>query len=108
MAPEYAIDGIFSIKSDAFSYGILLLELVSGKKSRGFHHPDHNFSLIGHVSEYPYICFSTNFQETLSLFDNFKMIKSWMKNEFLYILGMEIMERRQAFGTDWSILWRIM
>ncbi|KAK4851858.1 hypothetical protein QYF36_018984 [Acer negundo] len=49
MAPEYAIDGIFSIKSDVFSFGILLLELVSGKKNRGFYHPDYNLSLIGYA-----------------------------------------------------------
>ncbi|KAK0586757.1 hypothetical protein LWI29_011742 [Acer saccharum] len=49
MAPEYAIDGIFSIKSDVFSFGILLLELVSGKKNRGFYHPDCNLSLIGYA-----------------------------------------------------------
>ncbi|KAI9186944.1 hypothetical protein LWI28_022524 [Acer negundo] len=49
MAPEYAIDGIFSIKSDIFSFGILLLELVSGKKNRGFYHPDYNLSLIGYA-----------------------------------------------------------
>jgi hypothetical protein len=50
MAPEYAIDGLFSIKSDVFSFGILLLEIVSGKKNRGFYDPDHSLNLIGHVS----------------------------------------------------------
>ncbi|KAL5802680.1 hypothetical protein ACOSQ4_030985 [Xanthoceras sorbifolium] len=49
MAPEYAINGIFSIKSDVFSFGILLLELVSGNKNRGFCHPDNNLSLTGHA-----------------------------------------------------------
>jgi hypothetical protein len=50
MAPEYAIEGLFSIKSDVFSFGILLLEIVSGKKNRGFYHSDHSLNLIGHVS----------------------------------------------------------
>ena len=50
MAPEYAFDGIFSTKSDVFSFGILLLEIISGKKSRGFYHPNHKQNLIGHVS----------------------------------------------------------
>ncbi|KAJ6950342.1 hypothetical protein NC651_004116 [Populus alba x Populus x berolinensis] len=49
MAPEYATDGIFSVKSDVFSFGILMLEIISGKKSRGFYHPDHSLSLIGHA-----------------------------------------------------------
>ncbi|XP_021598400.1 G-type lectin S-receptor-like serine/threonine-protein kinase At4g27290 isoform X3 [Manihot esculenta] len=48
MAPEYATDGIFSDKSDVFSFGILILEIISGKKSRGYHHPDHSHNLIGH------------------------------------------------------------
>ncbi|KAK6934362.1 Bulb-type lectin domain [Dillenia turbinata] len=49
MAPEYAIDGLFSIKSDVFSYGVLVLEIVSGKRNRGFHHPDHDLNLLGHA-----------------------------------------------------------
>ena len=50
MAPEYAIDGKFSVKSDVFSLGVLLLEITSGKKNRGFVHPDHHHNLLGHVS----------------------------------------------------------
>ncbi|KAK2381018.1 G-type lectin S-receptor serine/threonine-protein kinase [Trifolium repens] len=34
MAPEYAIDGQFSVKSDVFSFGILILEIICGKKNR--------------------------------------------------------------------------
>ncbi|PON81476.1 S-receptor-like serine/threonine-protein kinase [Trema orientale] len=51
MSPEYAVDGKFSVKSDVFSFGVLLLEIVSGKRNRRFSHPDHNHNLLGHVSE---------------------------------------------------------
>ncbi|KAL6844530.1 hypothetical protein ACP4OV_026203 [Aristida adscensionis] len=30
MSPEYAMEGIFSVKSDIYSFGVLLLEIVSG------------------------------------------------------------------------------
>ncbi|KAK6229561.1 hypothetical protein SCA6_018512 [Theobroma cacao] len=49
MSPEYAIDGVFSMKSDVFSFGVLVLEIVSGKKNRGFSHPDHDHNLLGHA-----------------------------------------------------------
>ena len=49
MAPEYAIDGLFSVKSDAYSFGVLLLEIVSGKKIRQFYHSDSNINLLGYV-----------------------------------------------------------
>ncbi|GLU23490.1 hypothetical protein SLE2022_394900 [Rubroshorea leprosula] len=49
MSPEYAVDGHFSIKSDVFSLGVIVLEIISGKKNRGFHHSDHNHNLLGHV-----------------------------------------------------------
>ncbi|XP_037487804.1 receptor-like serine/threonine-protein kinase SD1-7 isoform X2 [Triticum dicoccoides] len=32
MSPEYAMGGTFSVKSDAYSFGVLLLEIVSGLK----------------------------------------------------------------------------
>uniref|UniRef100_A0A7N2QY38 Protein kinase domain-containing protein n=1 Tax=Quercus lobata TaxID=97700 RepID=A0A7N2QY38_QUELO len=49
MAPEYAINGIFSVKSDVFSFGVLLLEIISGKKNRGWFHPDHSLNLVEHA-----------------------------------------------------------
>ncbi|KAL7125935.1 hypothetical protein ABFS83_14G150400 [Erythranthe nasuta] len=33
MAPEYAIHGYLSVKTDVFSFGVLLLEIVSGRKN---------------------------------------------------------------------------
>lgn len=51
MAPEYAIEGQFSVKSDVFSFGILLLEIISGKRSKGFYNMKHNLNLVGNVSE---------------------------------------------------------
>ncbi|PON51255.1 S-receptor-like serine/threonine-protein kinase [Trema orientale] len=49
MSPEYAVDGKFSVKSDVFSFGVLLLEIVSRKRNRRFSHPDHNHNLLGHA-----------------------------------------------------------
>ncbi|GMN65513.1 hypothetical protein TIFTF001_034582 [Ficus carica] len=49
MSPEYAVDGKFSIKSDVFGFGVVLLEIVSGKKNRSFNFPDHHHNLLGHA-----------------------------------------------------------
>ncbi|XP_062232590.1 cysteine-rich receptor-like protein kinase 44 [Phragmites australis] len=37
MAPEYALHGIFSAKSDVFSYGVLVLEIVTGRRNTYTH-----------------------------------------------------------------------
>ncbi|KAI4296563.1 hypothetical protein L6164_036512 [Bauhinia variegata] len=49
MAPEYAMDGIFSVKSDVFSFGVLVLEIISGKKNRGFYYENNDLNLLGHA-----------------------------------------------------------
>ncbi|KAK0594840.1 hypothetical protein LWI29_001166 [Acer saccharum] len=49
MSPEYAVDGLFSVKSDVFSFGVLVLETVSGKKNWRFSHTDHYHNLLGHA-----------------------------------------------------------
>ncbi|KAL9444249.1 hypothetical protein AB3S75_017434 [Citrus x aurantiifolia] len=48
MSPEYALDGLFSIKSDVFSFGILMLETLSSKKNTGVYNAD-SFNLLGHA-----------------------------------------------------------
>ena len=52
MAPEYAIDGKYSVKSDIFGLGVVLLEIISGKKNRGYEDSNHNLNLLGHVCKY--------------------------------------------------------
>lgn len=49
MSPEYAIDGLSSTRSDVFSFGVLVLEMITGKRNRGFHHPNHHHNLLGHA-----------------------------------------------------------
>ena len=49
MSPEYALEGLFSTKSDVFSFGVLLLEILSGKKNTGFYQSD-SLNLLGYVS----------------------------------------------------------
>ncbi|RVW81565.1 Receptor-like serine/threonine-protein kinase SD1-8 [Vitis vinifera] len=48
MSPEYALEGLFSTKSDVFSFGVLLLEILSGKKNTGFYQTD-SLNLLGYA-----------------------------------------------------------
>lgn len=43
MAPEYVMHGNLSVKADVFSFGVVVLELVSGHKNSSFNlDPDSN------------------------------------------------------------------
>ncbi|XP_037481061.1 receptor-like serine/threonine-protein kinase SD1-8 isoform X1 [Triticum dicoccoides] len=43
MAPEYAMDGMVSFMQDVYSFGVLLLEIVTGRRNQ------RNFNLIAHA-----------------------------------------------------------
>ncbi|XP_044481978.1 cysteine-rich receptor-like protein kinase 6 [Mangifera indica] len=49
MAPEYAMEGLFSVKSDVFSFGVIMLEILSGKKNSGFYLLKHGQSLLNYA-----------------------------------------------------------
>lgn len=50
MAPEYALRGYLSVKTDVFSYGVLVLEIVSGRKNHDSQLGAEKADLLNHVS----------------------------------------------------------
>ncbi|GAB4826826.1 hypothetical protein Ancab_040009 [Ancistrocladus abbreviatus] len=48
MSPEYAMRGQFSEKSDVFSFGVLLLEIINGKRNSSFWIDGESLSLLGY------------------------------------------------------------
>jgi len=66
MSPEYAMDGAFSVKSDIYSFGVILLEIISGLKitlTRFTCFPN----LLAYVSTVSFLKFS-RYNKTLLLF----------------------------------------
>ncbi|KAF2923213.1 cysteine-rich receptor-like protein kinase 6 [Oryza sativa Japonica Group] len=52
MAPEYAMRGHYSVKSDVFSFGILMIEIVTGRRSSGSYSFDQSYDLLSRVWEH--------------------------------------------------------
>ncbi|GJY43472.1 G-type lectin S-receptor-like serine/threonine-protein kinase CES101 [Tanacetum coccineum] len=50
MSPEYMMDGTVSTKIDVFGFGVLLLEIISGKMNHGSYDTEHPLNLLGLVS----------------------------------------------------------
>ncbi|RXH85996.1 hypothetical protein DVH24_017049 [Malus domestica] len=46
---EYAMHGQFSVKSDVYSLGVLILEIVIGKKNTNFYNSDNGEDLLSHA-----------------------------------------------------------
>jgi len=78
MSPEYAMDGIFSVKSDVFSFGVLVLEIITAKKNRGVYLTKPDVNLLGHVSICIFYCTHEILHGAmlkLSVLTNYDMIK---------------------------------
>jgi len=66
MAPEYVMHGEFSVKSDVFSFGVLVLEIISGQKNISIHHGENKEDRLSFVS-LPLliiVCYELNYFDT--------------------------------------------
>ncbi|RCV13381.1 hypothetical protein SETIT_2G341500v2 [Setaria italica] len=52
MSPEYAMRGHYSIKSDVFSFGVLILEILTGRRSSGSFNFEQSVDLLSLVWEH--------------------------------------------------------
>ncbi|CAM0906162.1 unnamed protein product [Alopecurus aequalis] len=52
MAPEYAMRGTYSIKSDVFSFGVLILEIVTGRRNSVAYDSEQSVDLLSLVWEH--------------------------------------------------------
>ena len=102
MAPEYAMEGLYSTKSDVFSYGVLTLEIISGKRNNHYHVASPWLNLIGHVSKIYYHFFffeSVNFTVDISSMIplHFQAWDLWMEGKALDIVDSSL---GQAYPTQ--------
>nr|XP_023894963.1 putative receptor-like protein kinase At4g00960 isoform X1 [Quercus suber] len=49
MSPEYVMHGQFSVKSDVFSFGVLVLEIISGRKNSSFRNGENIEDLLSYA-----------------------------------------------------------
>ena len=50
MSPKYTMNGVISIKTGVFSFGVLLLEIMCSKKNNSHYQSHDLLNLIGYVS----------------------------------------------------------
>ncbi|XP_029122692.1 G-type lectin S-receptor-like serine/threonine-protein kinase At4g03230 isoform X2 [Elaeis guineensis] len=92
MSPEYAMEGQISEKSDVFSFGVLLLEVVSGKRNNHFVDNEKGLNLLG----YAWTLWKEN--RVLELIDP-SLGDSWSYSEVLRIIKVGLL-CVQEFPTD--------
>ncbi|KAJ0983528.1 hypothetical protein J5N97_011783 [Dioscorea zingiberensis] len=89
MSPEYAMDGIFSQKSDVFSFGVLVLEIITGKKNRGVYLAAAHTNLLDHASiqyQFPNVKIIFRNTDVLTCAMAFQVWNSWKEGNSLQMV----------------------
>ena len=91
MAPEYVVHGRFSVKLDVFSFGVLILEILSGKRISSFQNGENEEDLLSYVSMNIrfYITKLFCYQKTITRQSS---IISSLINVFMNLIGLEELE----------------
>lgn len=67
MAPEYAMHGYLTEKADVYSFGIVALEIVSGRSNTSYKLKGECLYLLSWVIDYSYSIFFSLFIEKVSV-----------------------------------------
>ena len=96
ISPEYAMEGKFSEKSDVFSFGVLILEIVCGRRNSSFIDDEWSMNLVGHVRWHCLLQF------TIVMYSNFRHdhAHSFHHPWLAPISGMDPVDERQCLGAD--------
>ena len=94
MSHKYVMYGHFSLKTNAFSFNVILLKIINGKNNRRFLGSEHYLNLLGYVS-------TMAFHFTTQLWSQIKItLRLHLTILILTLVSMEIMDRRETIGTD--------
>jgi serine/threonine protein kinase len=97
LAPEYFMHGKVNDKIDVFAFGVVLLELVSGRKPLGTDCPKGQESLVMWVGVMAYAWLFE-----ILLVQNLKLTRAMINNGYLCCIGEFCHPRRKAHTTGRS------
>lgn len=89
MAPEYAIYGQFSVKSDIYSFGVLVLEILSGKNNTLFFQQKNNVEDLRIYVSVSQILIIPIVMMTWSIWNGDRI---WFYYYFGYLPGLETLD----------------
>lgn len=89
------MDGFFSEKYDIYSFGVLVLEVVSGKKNTGFYPTKYSINLLGYVS---ILYLGSSLLLPSMMFANVLRFLNDKMN--LQCLGMAVVDRERRNGAN--------
>jgi serine/threonine protein kinase len=94
ISPEYGMEGKYSEKSDVFSFGVLILEIVSGRRNSSFVDEEWSMNLLGYVRQH-YLLRLTLLLVKLANNQELFCLPSLIQFT-TYILGMDPVEGRKC------------